>query len=101
MHLPANPPRWPRTGRKTLFVLALLAAGLVANLMLIPAAGASVQDLYTNAYSLTSALSSSPSSFSDTATNISSYTRDSIEVDGLSDCFYPSNPTNTYSVWYS
>ena len=97
----AKPPRHIRVGRKMLFVLALLVAGLVANLALIPAAGASVQDLYTNAYSLTAALSTSPSSFSDTATNISSYTRDSIEVDGLSSCFYPSNPINTYSVWYS
>src|SRR4051794_9778049 len=101
MNLLAKQPRRISAGRKTLFVLALLVAGLVANLALIPAAGASVQDLYTNAYSLNSALASSPSSFTDTATNISSYTRDSIEVNGLSGCLYPPPPTNTYSVWYT
>src|SRR5262245_60188788 len=99
MHPSAKLPGRIRVGRKTLFVFVLLIAGLVANLTLIPAVGASVQDLYTNAYSLTSALASSPSSFSDTATDISSYTRDSIEVNGLSGCFYPPPPANTYSVW--
>jgi hypothetical protein len=102
MNLFAKLPRRIRVGRKTLFILALLVTGLVANLMLIPAAGAAVQDLSTNPFSLSAALASDPSTFSDSATDISTYTRDAVEVNGLSTCGgYPNNPTNTYSVWYT
>ncbi len=100
MHV--SPPRSPHGLRQSrqLLVLALLI-GLAWNLMPMRLAIAAVQDSYASAYDLSAALATSGSSITDPATNVSSFTRDSVEVNGLSTCGnYQSIPANTYSSWY-
>src|SRR3712207_9496 len=85
---------------RLLFVLALLL-GLSWNLTPLRSAFAAAQDDYANISDLSGTLALPGSSFADTLTNVSSFTRDVVEVDGLSTCGnYQSTPTNTYSSWY-
>jgi hypothetical protein len=76
--------------------------GLVVNLSLIPSAGATVQDLFTSPYNLWPGLTTAPLVHTDSATSVSSFTRDAIETSVLGGCGnYPSDTSiNTYSVWY-
>lgn len=82
-------------------VLVPLLVVLFASFALVPAAQATAIDAFNSAFDLTPALSSVPYTFSEPATDVSTYTRDAVEADGLSTCGnYPPNPSNTYSVWY-
>jgi hypothetical protein len=70
----------------------------VASLLVSSPASAAIQDSFAGAFPLAPNFTS----FSDPATDVSGFTRDGVEVNGLSSCgSYPSTPTNTYSVWYS
>lgn len=89
--------------RRQLRVPAIVAGlAVFLQLLLVPAAFATVTDAFGSAYDLTAALSSNPFTFSDSASSVTAFTRDAVEIDGLSACgSYPASPTNTYSVWYS
>lgn len=79
-----------------------LAILLLAGLLVVPAAQATITNTYASAFDLTPALTVAPFTFNDAATDVSAFTRDAVEVDGLSACGnYPAAPANTYSVWYS
>jgi hypothetical protein len=83
-----------------LLVLALLL-GLSWNLAPARPALAAAQDSYASIVDLSGTLAASGSSFTDPATNVSLFSRDGVEVDGLSICGnYQATPTNTYSSWY-
>ncbi len=101
MHRPSSQPRAARAPHAaTLLVLLVVAA--LAGLLQPPPAHATITDAYASAFDLTSALTAAPFSFSDAATDVSTFTRDAAETDGLSTCgSYPPIPDNTYSVWYS
>ena len=80
----------------------VVGVAVFLQLILVPAAFATITDAYGSAYDLTTALSSNPFTFSDSATSVTTFTRDSVETDGVSVCGnYQANPTNTYSVWYT
>ncbi|HEU5102527.1 MAG TPA: hypothetical protein VFU22_26065, partial [Roseiflexaceae bacterium] len=85
---------------RLMFVLALLV-GLSWSLTPLRTALAAAQDNYANISNLSGTLAVSGSSFTDTVTNVSLFTRDAVEADGLSTCGnYQSTSTNTYSSWY-
>jgi hypothetical protein len=103
MFRPFGMSRPPRSLRRALFVLALLVVGLVVNLSLIPSANATVEDLYTAPYDLSPDLTTSQV-HNDSATNVSSFSRDPIvETSTLAGCgnYRSDTSINTYSVWYT